>query len=472
MKYKRVIQSSVAALISLGASLYGVEPAVEIDGKSEWTLMEGERKDVIIKVTDDLADYGRLQVRLDAFKLKDIYHKDLVSGVPVVIRNPFAQLGPGKHILSVTYKSAKKIGSQTVEKHDKLQVTIEDEQNIDLSFPEHSKLYMGEVPQEATRDHGGSLNNEYFMIRSDKASSSGLYPLFIYLHGSGDSARIAKFSARSTIPEELNARGHEFIFCQPYSSSKKKSTDLQVLLKEIIDDHPIDKTRVYLTGFSRGAHSAWDWLKEHSHEFAAVALSGAYLKPSDAQDFEELILKERSLGALPVMTYYGSRDKWEPKKVTEDVVNILNSQRDCNAWYVLLDGANHAGSSRLLTYGSKFRNNKNLQGYPDMIDFLFEHQKNQKASLEVIDFPEVIDFGSKAEFKIKSHDPDGKVDYIKIKRDDVDHMEKISIYLNPMPMISVSGVFNHLMPGEHPLQFVAKDSRGDFTVLRKRLTVR
>ena len=119
------------------------------------------------------------------------------------------------------------------------------------------------------------IDYHFYAARRLKPGSS--YPLCIYLHGSSNTG--SKLTKRE--PGADAFAGEEFYRDRPCfiiapeapegtGSFKQIVPQLTALVKDLGDHLPIDRDRIYLTGFSMGGYGSFDWIAAEPTLFAAA----------------------------------------------------------------------------------------------------------------------------------------------------------------------------------------------------------
>lgn len=146
------------------------------------------------------------------------------------------------------------------------------------------------------------------------------WPLVLSLHGAGERGTDLDLVASAGIPRLAEA-GHEFPFvvaspqCPEPSQWVAEVTVLARLLDEVVAEHSIDPSRVYVTGFSMGGFGAWSLAVRYPERFAAVApICGGLWN----QGVEPIC-------RLPVWTFHGEDDTTVPIAFTEEIVEGLEA---------------------------------------------------------------------------------------------------------------------------------------------------
>lgn len=74
------------------------------------------------------------------------------------------------------------------------------------------------------------------------------------------------------------------------------------LVDHIIETHPVNDKRVYITGISMGGFGTWEFMMRRPELFAAAAPMAGYSKHSDAQ----------KIAHIPIWIFHGATDQWNP----------------------------------------------------------------------------------------------------------------------------------------------------------------
>lgn len=157
----------------------------------------------------------------------------------------------------------------------------------------------GQSPQPAIE--AGNYPYQLFLPRGYAADRKADWPLLIFLHGSGERGDdVAKVKVHG--PPKIADRSPTFPFVtvSPLLGADQDwdVAKLDRLLDHIVRTHRIDRTRIYLTGLSRGGHASWRWAVAQPRRFAAVAPVAGRGDPAGA-----CALKD-----TPVWAFHGDRD--------------------------------------------------------------------------------------------------------------------------------------------------------------------
>lgn len=122
-----------------------------------------------------------------------------------------------------------------------------------------------------------SLKNDlkYLIYTPDGYASSGeTYPLVVWLHG-GDQGGTDIEKVRSSGIPKLIEDGKQFPFLvfSPQNPSEELLYPIEKVesaLEEVLSKYRIDRSRVYVVGFSRGGFGAWAMAEQFPETFAAV----------------------------------------------------------------------------------------------------------------------------------------------------------------------------------------------------------
>lgn len=163
----------------------------------------------------------------------------------------------------------------------------------------NSALMPRQQPQPAVS--AGGYAYQLFVPRTAVQSAKQIWPLMIFLHGSGERGHdINRVKVHG--PPKIADRNPDFPFIvispllpadQDWDIAK-----LDVILDQALATLPVDPSRVYLTGLSRGGHASWRWAAMEPYRFAAVATVAGRGDPKTAC----------ALKAKPVWAFHGDRD--------------------------------------------------------------------------------------------------------------------------------------------------------------------
>ena len=167
--------------------------------------------------------------------------------------------------------------------------------------------------------------------------ASGQWPLILYLHGrslrGSDLDRVKRYG----LPSFLD-RGWDvpFVVVAPQLPAGTYWNDAERLLRivdEVADRHPVDRERLYLTGFSLGAGGVWDALRSHADAFAAAV-------PISAWTPEPEEWWPAALGQLPLRLYHGTEDEPAPYGRTLRMARDLDAA-GADVELITLEGRDH-----------------------------------------------------------------------------------------------------------------------------------
>ncbi|MCA9055327.1 MAG: prolyl oligopeptidase family serine peptidase [Planctomycetaceae bacterium] len=153
---------------------------------------------------------------------------------------------------------------------------------------------------------------QYRLMQPLDLTSSARWPLVVYLHGSGERGDDNQVQLRD-LPWQL-AEPHWrnrfpcFVLAPQCPRNDHWTSHLErvsQLCNQLSRDYPIDRDRIYLTGYSMGGFGTWHLAAARPDQFAAVVpLAGG----GDPQHAAELT-------SIPLWAFHGAHDKAVP--VTE-----------------------------------------------------------------------------------------------------------------------------------------------------------
>ena len=146
------------------------------------------------------------------------------------------------------------------------------------------------------------------------------FPLLLFLHGGGESGASLELIRKNGLPK-LISEGAEFPFMilAPQNPHKKQWWNIRAvmaLLERVISDNRVDRSRIYLTGLSRGGNACWELATQFPDTFAAMAVvCGMTPVPYDHWMRPD----------MPVWVFHGTEDPVIPFSESEDMVEQLRS---------------------------------------------------------------------------------------------------------------------------------------------------
>lgn len=196
-----------------------------------------------------------------------------------------------------------------------------------VQVPQQYLVKQGSVADAAT------IPINYLLYLPPEYTRYKKWPLVVFLHGSGERGNDLGIVGRVGLPR-LVAQGQHFNFillspqCPAYSGW---SPELVVALIEHVScSLPVDRDRVYLTGFSMGGVGVWATAIYNPGRFAALApLCGG----GD-------VGQAKRLKDIPIWAFHGDEDDVVPLAASEMMVDAV---RKCGGHveFTIYPGADH-----------------------------------------------------------------------------------------------------------------------------------
>ena len=163
------------------------------------------------------------------------------------------------------------------------------------------------------------------------------WPLIVYLHGRSLRGDNLSLLTRYGLPDRLqDDASFPFIVVAPQLPGDQSWTDtdrLTALVRDIAARYPVDRTRIYLIGYSMGAGGVWREAVAHPELFAAAAPAAAYTpEPSEAI--------ASALADLPIRIYHGTADEAAPFARAEAMAEALE-RAGVDVTFSVFQGADH-----------------------------------------------------------------------------------------------------------------------------------
>jgi predicted peptidase len=163
----------------------------------------------------------------------------------------------------------------------------------------------------------------YLLYQPRAAAAEKKAPLVLFLHGMGERGSDLSLVAVHG-PPLLAEQGRTFPYwlaapqCPARSSWFFQLDALRELLRDLVRRHPIDTSRIYLTGLSMGGFGSWHLAVENPKAFAAVLpICGGEALASG--------LEERlpTIAHVPVWAFHGAQDTVVPLILQQYLVDSL-----------------------------------------------------------------------------------------------------------------------------------------------------
>jgi predicted peptidase len=202
------------------------------------------------------------------------------------------------------------------------------------------------------------------------------WPAILFLHGAGERGSRVEDVARQGIPRLVQATaelspveralGEEvatrFVVIAPQCPAFEvwNEHELLRLLDEVISEHAVDPTQLYLTGMSMGGFGAWMLGLRHPRRFAAIVpiCGGGRITDITAA----LAANEAALRSLGVWAFHGAKDRVVPLEESERMIDELKRVGIAGAKLTVYPNVEHDSWSQ--TYSN-----------PEIYRWLLEHKR-------------------------------------------------------------------------------------------------
>lgn len=200
------------------------------------------------------------------------------------------------------------------------------------------------------------------------------WPLILFLHGAGERGEdldLVKIHGVAKVAEQNE--DFPFIVVSPQCPDDTywpmEIETLKALLDKIVQEYPVDSTRIYLTGLSMGGIGGWHLAITNPDTFAAFApVCGGFSIPVFRSDefslqltSEEMFQKLPLIKDIPVWAFHGDQDDIVPMEETVKIIEILK-ELGGEAKLTIYEGVGH--DSWTATYDN-----------PKLFDWLLEHKR-------------------------------------------------------------------------------------------------
>lgn len=182
------------------------------------------------------------------------------------------------------------------------------------------------------------------------------WPFVLFLHGAGERGEVVEEVRKHGIPRVVDEDpAFPFVAISPQCPTGRWWVQLVPELIEGLDraiaDHPVDRSRVYLTGLSMGGYGAWRLAALHPDRFAAMVAVCGGGDPATAPN----------LANLPIKVFHGTADDIVPVGESIRMVRALEAL-GAPVELVLYEGVGHDSWTR--TFAD-----------PDLYGWLLAHRR-------------------------------------------------------------------------------------------------
>lgn len=163
---------------------------------------------------------------------------------------------------------------------------------------------------------GADLEALVYLPRDFHRKRLARFSLLIFLHGSGDRG-VSPWELQGCGPASLASQGSGLscvVICPV--CPKGMTWDpawIQSLAQQAIAQYQVDADRIYLSGYSMGAHGTWESACRYPELFAAVVPIAGRGRPEEAAKLRD----------LPVWAFHGAKDEVIPVSASEDMLSAM-----------------------------------------------------------------------------------------------------------------------------------------------------
>lgn len=203
------------------------------------------------------------------------------------------------------------------------------------------------------RHEAHGMKFRIFGDRIIRRSKGETYPMLVYLHGKGgdvmtpdEPSNANTFSDPSKNPCLVIAPQ-----CPDVGWNGGKADMVLKIIDELITNFPIDKKRIYLTGYSMGGFGTFEILAKRPDLFAAGVPVAGGASPKNAEKLKD----------IPIWAYHGDADDVVKVESTRNIVEAIKKLNG-KIKYSEIPGGDHGIANRV--YGDK-----------EMHNWLFEQKR-------------------------------------------------------------------------------------------------
>jgi predicted peptidase len=157
---------------------------------------------------------------------------------------------------------------------------------------------------------------DYLLYLPPEYTAAERWPLVVYLHGSGQRGENLDEVRDAGLPERIEEGARpKFILVSPQcpTDARWEPKSIVTLIEHVCKTLPVDRDRVYLTGFSMGGFGTWQTACYDPARFAAIVPVAGGGDVSQA----------KRLARLPIWTFHGAEDAVVPLSASQEMVEAV-----------------------------------------------------------------------------------------------------------------------------------------------------
>ncbi len=168
-----------------------------------------------------------------------------------------------------------------------------------------------------------------FTPNNKSEAVDGKLPMIVFLHGAGERGTNIELIKTHGPPKIVESdKDFPFIVLSPQcpKGDRWNPFQLNLLIDNIIKNHPVDKNRIYLTGLSMGGFGTWDTAIEYPDTFAAIApiCGGSIIHAFQVEKIKH----------IPTWVFHGALDNVVPIGNSAKIVEAAKAVRNDMAFTV------------------------------------------------------------------------------------------------------------------------------------------
>lgn len=193
----------------------------------------------------------------------------------------------------------------------------------------------GENPIDETKTE--QVKYWFFMPVDESAKTEDGFPLLLFLHGAGERGdnpeAVKTHGPPKFCADPEQAKTWKFITVSPQVKGNRfwSPAQLRVLIDQICDKYPVDRSRIYVTGLSMGGFGTWGMVAHSADIVAAAApLCGGY-----PLEFAEKMTK------TPIWAFHGTADGAVKYEYSRNLVDKVRELGNGDVKFTTYPGAGH-----------------------------------------------------------------------------------------------------------------------------------